>query len=327
MKNISADIEVGNDQVEHIPTVMKGFHKTSIYNTLHRVISTNRFYPVFISGPTGAGKTTAIMQVCADLGRGLVRANITHETDETDLIGTMMLNSEQDGGGTGFEYGPAIIAAQTGSILLLDELDLGTPKTMCLQPLLEGNPIYIKKTNQWIHPKPGFSILATGNTKGSGNTDAANFVGAQYLNEAFMDRFALWIDAGYPTASEESKLLESYWKIISPYDAPKAFISDLVKWASQIRDAYASDGCDTTISTRRLKNILDHTNIFFDQTYTKNVMEVINRYDPESVGAFERYWNIANTKSSGSLQNDLMQDANSDDSGSISEPPATSWSL
>lgn len=295
LENIQIPHNVDDTQREHIPSIMKEFNKTPEYDTLERIIRTGLFHPVYLYGNTGTGKTTNLTQVCANIGRGLVRVNITQETDETDILGSWALKSAAEGGGTQYEYGPAIIAMKTGSVLLLDELDLGTPKIMCLQPILEGNPIYIKKTREWIHPAPGFTVVATANTKGQGTADHGNFVGAQFLNEAFMDRFPTWIHVDYTDEKTETELLQEFWRENMPSykdKVPEDLIRNLVHWASKVRKAYNNDECDASISTRRLKDFLVHSYIFYDKSYSDVLEKMTERYSMDVQEALTRNWGL-----------------------------------
>jgi len=218
------------------------------YNDLRNIIKSRIFYPIYITGLSGNGKTMMIEQVCAALGRELVRVNITKRTDESDLIGSYELID----GSTVRREGPVLTAMRRGAVLLLDECDLGTEDILCLQPILEGKPYFDKKTGEVVHPAAGFTVLATANTKGKGSDDG-RFIGTNILNEAFLERFAVTVEQDYPPAATERKILEKNFAELNINDS--VFIERLITWAEVIRKSYADGAVDEIISTRRLVHI------------------------------------------------------------------------
>ncbi len=258
------------EQFEHaslVPVAARGYVPFGHFNTMKSIIASRIFYPAFVTGLSGNGKTMMIEQVCAQLGREFVRVNVTAETDEDDLIGGFRL---QDGK-TVWQNGPVIVAMERGAILLLDEVDLGTNKLMCLQPVLEGKPIYLKKINKVVRPAPGFNILATANTKGQGSFDG-KFVGTNVLNEAFLERFPITIEQEYPSSKTEIKILVGSLDAalenagvtlpVFQYGKAEEFVTKLVGWAEGIRKLYAEGGITEIISTRRLVHIINAFVIF-----------------------------------------------------------------
>lgn len=250
-----------------------GHHKT-----LETIIASRKFYPTFITGLSGNGKTFMVEQICAKLKRAMYRVNITIETDEDDLIGGFRLQK----GETVWSNGPVIDAMLTGSILLLDEIDLGSTKLLALQPVLEGNGIFIKKINKWVRPTEGFNIVATANTKGRGD-DSGKFIGANILNEAFLERFPITLEQPYPTNGVEKKILTKHltrkcgWKVEK---IEKTFIEELVQWSHILRKSYEEGVSDDLITTRRLVHIIEAYTIFKDTD--KSLELAINRF-PETV--------------------------------------------
>lgn len=268
--------------VSLVPDKIQSYVPWGHWRDLHRILNSRRFMNCYITGFTGNGKTTLIEQLCADLGRDYVRANITQDTDETDLIGGFRLQN----GETIFEYGPVVNAMIRGAVLLLDEIDLASPKIMCLQPVLEGKPIFIKKINKWIHPAPGFVVMATANTKGKGS-DTGHFVGANFLNEAFLDRFAITFEQPYAPEKSEIKILSKFYKSVTGTDPDEIhdnIFSTLVQWASKTRKQFEDGSISDMISTRRLLDIVNHYTIFND--ISKSVDACTARFSAEECGAF-----------------------------------------
>ena len=247
------------------------------FNTVKDVIKSNIFYPMFITGLSGNGKTLMVKEVCAKLKREFIRANITVETDEDDLIGGFrLLNGE-----TVWHDGPVVTAMKRGAVLLLDEIDLASNKIMALQPVLEGSSIYLKKIGKWVHPADGFTVIATANTKGQGSDDG-RFIGTNVLNEAFLERFPVTIEQSYPTANMETKILDNELGKHGIEDAE--FSSNLVKWADVIRKTFYEGGVDEIISTRRLVHIVGAFSIFKDKS--KAIELTVNRFDIETKESF-----------------------------------------
>jgi len=248
------------------------------FSTLKNVIKSNMFYPVFITGMSGNGKTFSVDQACAQLKRESIRVNFTVETDEDDLIGGFRLVD----GETRFFKGPVIKAMERGAVLLLDEIDLGNPaKIMCLQSILEGKGYFIKKTGEFISPAAGFTVVATGNTKGKGSDDG-RFIGTNVLNEAFLERFPVTFEQEYPSVAVEKKILSAVFEDLAVQD--DEFVSKLVDWADIIRKTFYDGGIDEIISTRRLVHIAKAFKIFDDRM--KSIDMCINRFDEDTKASF-----------------------------------------
>ena len=247
------------------------------YSDLKNIISSRIFYPIYITGLSGNGKTMMIEQVCAALKRELVRVNITKRTDESDLIGSYELID----GSTVRREGPVLTAMRRGAVLLLDECDLGTEDILCLQPILEGKPYFDKKTGEVVHPAAGFTVLATANTKGKGSDDG-RFIGTNILNEAFLERFAVTVEQEYPPAATERKILEKNFAELGIDDS--VFIERLITWAEVIRKSYADGAVDEIISTRRLVHISKAFSIFNNRL--KAIEMCLNRFDTDTKNAF-----------------------------------------
>lgn len=250
------------------------------YNDLRDIIKSKIFYPIYITGLSGNGKTLMIEQACAALKRELIRVNITKRTDETDLIGSYELID----GNTVRREGPVITAMRRGAVLLLDETDLGTEDLLCLQPILEGKPYFDKKTGEVVNPAEGFNIIATANTKGKGNDDG-RFIGTNLLNEAFLERFAITVEQEYPPIATERKILEkNFFELGITEKNDLEFIERLVTWAESIRKTFADHGCDEVISTRRLVHISKAYSIFKNR---KKAIELcLNRFDTDTKNSF-----------------------------------------
>ena len=247
------------------------------YPDLKSIIKSNRFYPVFITGLSGNGKTMGVTQACAEAKKELIRVNITIETDEDDLLGGYRLKDGQ----TVWQNGPVIEAMERGALLLLDEIDLASNKIMCLQPILEGSGVFVKKINRFIKPANGFNVVATANTKGQGSDDG-KFIGTNVLNEAFLERFPITFEQSYPKPSVEEKILVSTLKASGKDD--KDFCKKLVTWADVIRKTYFDGGVDEIISTRRLVHIIQAYAIFGKKM--KAVEVCTNRFDDDTKNSF-----------------------------------------
>jgi len=260
-----------------IPEKNDTFVKFGNFSDLKKIIQSRLFYPTFITGLSGNGKTFSVEQACAQLGRELIRVNITIETDEDDLIGGFRLAN----GETVWHNGPVIEALERGAILLLDEIDLASNKILCLQSVLEGNGVFLKKIGKFIKPSAGFNVIATANTKGKGSDDG-RFIGTNVLNEAFLERFPVTFEQAYPTPSTELKILESVARDLNVV-APQ-FCKRLVDWADIIRKTFYDGGIEEIISTRRLVHIIRAYSIF---TNKEKAIEVcVNRFDDETKQAF-----------------------------------------
>ena len=260
-----------------VPAKDKDFVTFGNFADVKNVITSKKFYPIFITGLSGNGKTLAVTQACAVAKREMIRVNITIETDEDDLLGGYRLRDGQ----TIWQNGPVIEAMERGAVLLLDEIDLASNKIMCLQPILEGSGIYVKKINKFVKPKFGFNVVATANTKGQGSDDG-KFIGTNVLNEAFLERFPVTFEQEYPAAKTEQKIVAT--KLKSTGKADDKFATNLVTWADVIRKTYKDGGVDEIISTRRLVHIAEAYSIF------KNKMKAIevctNRFDNDTKTSF-----------------------------------------
>ena len=241
------------------------------------VIKSKQFYPVFITGLSGNGKTFSVEQACAQLGRELIRVNITIETDEDDLIGGFRLVN----GETVWHNGPVIEALERGAILLLDEIDLASNKILCLQSILEGTGVFLKKIGRFVRPTAGFNVIATANTKGRGSDDG-RFIGTNVLNEAFLERFPVTFEQSYPAVKTEEKLLHLHAASVNVDD--DKFIKKLVDWADIIRKTFYDGGIEEIISTRRLVHIIRAYSIFKNKA--KALQVCINRFDDDTKQSF-----------------------------------------
>jgi cobaltochelatase CobS len=265
------------DKQNLVPAKFEGFVPWGNYSTLKKIVASNMFYPVFVTGLSGNGKTLMIEQLHAEAKKELIRVNITIETDEDDLLGGFRLVN----GETKFVPGPVIEAMERGCTLLLDECDLGSNKLLALQPVLEGNGVFLKKVNKWVKPKDGFNIFATANTKGKGSEDG-RFIGTNILNEAFLERFAITIEQPYPTAAVEKKIVLGSMKKYGSVD--EEFATNLVTWAEVIRKTFYDGGVDEVISTRRLDHISKAFAIFGDKL--KSMELCVARFDEDTKESF-----------------------------------------
>ena len=247
------------------------------YPDVKSIIKSKMFYPVFITGLSGNGKTMGVTQACAENKRELIRVNITIETDEDDLLGGYRLKDGQ----TVWQNGPVIEAMERGAVLLLDEIDLASNKIMCLQPILEGSGVFVKKINRFVKPAHGFNVVATANTKGQGSDDG-KFIGTNVLNEAFLERFPITFEQSYPSAKIEEKILVNTMGNYGKVD--KEFCKKLVTWADVIRKTYFDGGVDEIISTRRLVHIIQAYAIFGKKM--KAVEVCTNRFDDDTKNSF-----------------------------------------
>ena len=260
-----------------IPQVDDTFVKFGSFADIKKIISSKLFYPTFITGLSGNGKTFSVEQACAQLGRELIRVNITIETDEDDLIGGFRLVN----GATVWHNGPVIEALERGAILLLDEIDLASNKILCLQSVLEGNGVFLKKIGRFVRPAAGFNVLATANTKGKGSDDG-RFIGTNVLNEAFLERFPVTYEQDYPAPSIEKKILGRIASTLGVTDTD--FLNRLVDWADIIRKTFYDGGIEDIISTRRLVHIVRAFSIFNDKA--KAIKVCVNRFDDETKQSF-----------------------------------------
>jgi len=260
-----------------IPDKDDTFVKFGNFNDIKKIIQSTIFYPTFVTGLSGNGKTLSIEQACAQLKRELIRVNITIETDEDDLIGGFRLVN----GETVWHNGPVIEALERGAILLLDEIDLASNKILCLQSVLEGKGVFLKKIGRFVKPAAGFNVIATANTKGKGSDDG-RFIGTNVLNEAFLERFPVTFEQSYPAPATEQKILEGIALDLGVED--RDFCKRLVDWADIIRKTFYDGGIEEIISTRRLVHIIRAYSIFQDKA--KAIQVCINRFDDETKQSF-----------------------------------------
>ena len=260
-----------------IPEKDDTFVSFGSFSDVKKIISSRLFYPVFITGLSGNGKTFCVEQACAQLGREIIRVNITIETDEDDLIGGFRLVN----GETVWHNGPVIEALERGAVLLLDEVDLASNKILCLQSILEGNGVFLKKIGKYVKPAVGFNVIATANTKGKGSDDG-RFIGTNILNEAFLERFPITFEQSYPSAKVESDILRKVAEQLDCYDAD--FVERLVAWGEIIRKTFYDGGVDEIISTRRLVHIIRAFSIF--KKRSKAIEVCVNRFDDETKSSF-----------------------------------------
>lgn len=253
------------------------------FKDMKSIIQSRIFYPVFVTGLSGNGKTTMVEQVCADLKRECVRVNVSVETDEDDLIGGNTLVD----GNIVYREGPVLLAMKRGAVLLIDECDRGSNKLMCLQAILEGKPYFNKKTGEVIHPAAGFNIIATANTKGRG-TDDGRFIAAQILDEAFLERFAITVEQEFPGVKVEKEIIMNKMTELNVVD--NEFAELLVTWADIIRKTFTEGGVDEIVSTRRLIHIVKAYSMF-RKNRIKAIELCINRFDEETKSAFMDLYN------------------------------------
>jgi MoxR-like ATPase len=270
---------VASSAIENlVPAKFEGFVEWGHFSTLTKIIKSKLFYPVFITGLSGNGKTLMVEQIHAKFNKELIRVNITIETDEDDLLGGFRLVN----GETKFVPGPVIEAMERGCTLLLDECDLGSNKLLALQPVLEGKGVYLKKVNKWVTAKNGFNVIATANTKGKGSEDG-RFIGTNILNEAFLERFAITLEQPYPTAAIEKKIVVGSMKKYGKVDDD--FATNLVTWGEVIRKTFFDGGVDEVISTRRLDHIVKAFAIFGDKMMSIELC--VARFDEDTKASFK----------------------------------------
>jgi len=269
---MTESVNILEDNVKIVPEKMSNYVPFGHFKDVKNIIKSGIFFPVFVTGLSGNGKTLMIEQVCASLKRELYRVNVTIETDEDDLMGGHTLQN----GNITFREGPVIKAMRKGAVLLLDEVDLGSNKLMCLQSVLEGKGYLIKKLESGS-PAPGFTILATANTKGQGSEDG-KFIGTQIMNEAMLERFAITMQQEYPPVSVEKKILEKEMELTGAVDSE--FTTKLVDWADIIRKTFYEGAIDDVITTRRLVHIVNAFRMFGDRM--KSIEMCISRFDEET---------------------------------------------
>ena len=258
------------------------------FNDVETIITSGRFFPIYITGLSGNGKTTMVEQVCARLKRELIRVNITAMTDEDDLLGGFRLVN----GETVWQDGPVTLAMKRGAVLLLDEVDLGTDKMMCLQPVLEGKGVYLKKINEKVVPADGFTVVATANTKGQGGEHSERFAGTRIQNEAFLERFKITLEQEYPSKAQERKILLNLMDNYGCRD--EKFADNLTKWADTIRVSFNNGAVSDMVTTRRLCAIVDNFSIFGDKM--KAIKQTIARFTAETQEAFLNFYTMVDAE-------------------------------
>jgi MoxR-like ATPase len=284
------------EHISLVPSKDANFVPFGNFSDVKKVIQSGIFYPTFITGLSGNGKTFSVEQACASLKRELIRVNITIETDEDDLIGGFRLVN----GETVWHNGPVIEALERGAILLLDEVDLASNKILCLQSVLEGKGIFLKKTGRYVQPAAGFNVFATANTKGKGSDDG-RFIGTNVLNEAFLERFALTFEQDYPSVTIETSILKKASADLNALD--EKFCENLANWADIIRKTFKDGGIDEVISTRRLVHIIRAYAIWQDRL--KAIKVCVNRFDDETKQSFIELYD----KIDADVVTDLKEDA------------------
>lgn len=274
---VKAKVQSTSNEDCYVPSKLKTYVKWGHAKDITQIIASRMFYPVYVTGLSGNGKTIMIEQACADLNREYIRVQITPETDEDDLIGGFRLVN----GETVFAKGPVIKAMEAGAILLVDEIDRGSNKLMALQGVLEGKPVMIKKTGEVIIPANGFNIIATANTKGKGSEDG-KFIAATIIDEAFLERFTITMEQPYPNQSVEKKIVMKHMELFG--EVSDEFAELLTKWSQAIRKTYEDGGVDELISTRRLCHIVQTFSIFKNRK--KAVELCVSRFDDDTRTAF-----------------------------------------
>ena len=267
--------------VHLIPNVNKTYVPWGHYDEISKIVDSKKFAPVFITGLSGNGKTTMIEQICANQQRELFRVNITELTDEDDLLGGMRLVN----GNTVWQDGPVVKAMEAGAVLLLDEVDLGSHKIMCLQPVLEGKGVFLKKINRWVTPKTGFTVMATANTKGKGSDDG-RFAGTNILNEAFLDRFDFTYEQEYAPRATEKRILIKKMDAFGKKD--EDFADCLTRWSETIRKAFYEGAVSEIITTRRLEAVAKLFTIVGDRMVA--IERSLSRFDTETKAAFLNFY-------------------------------------
>lgn len=267
--------------VHLIPNVNKTYVPWGHYDEISKIVDSKKFAPVFITGLSGNGKTTMIEQICANQQRELFRVNITELTDEDDLLGGMRLVN----GNTVWQDGPVVKAMEAGAVLLLDEVDLGSHKIMCLQPVLEGKGVFLKKINRWVTPKHGFTVMATANTKGKGSDDG-RFAGTNILNEAFLDRFDFTYEQEYAPRATEKRILIKKMDAFGKKD--EDFADCLTRWSETIRKAFYEGAVSEIITTRRLEAVAKLFTIVGDRMVA--IERSLSRFDTETKAAFLNFY-------------------------------------
>lgn len=292
---------LGNNAESYTPLRNELFVGHGFFGRMKKILKSNLFYPIFVTGLSGNGKTFMIEQACAALSKEMIRVNITTESDENQLLGGFRLIQ----GETVWQDGPVVTAMKRGAVLLLDEIDLGSNKMMCLQPILEGKPYFNKQTSELVTPANGFNIIATANTKGKGSDDG-RFIGTNVLNEAFLERFPITVEQSYPTHATEVKILTKHFESVGITD--DTFVDNLVKWAHITRKTFEEGGIDELISTRRLAHIATAFSIF--ENKVEAIQFCINRFDDETKGSL---MNLYSKIDDGVDINEILEEMNQEE--------------
>jgi MoxR-like ATPase len=276
-KNRIASVLTDLETENIVPQVYKNYVPFGHFDDLISIIGSNQFYPIFITGHSGNGKTMSVEQACAKLKRKFICVSMTPETDESDLFGNyVLINGQME-----WRDGPVTVAARQGAVLCIDEIDYGSQNLSSLQRVLEGKPFLLKKKNELISPAPGFTVVATANTKGKGSEDG-RYMFTNVLNEAFLERFLNTYEQEWPAAKIEQKILKKELTSLGRPD--DEFAEKLVTWAEVIRKTFAEGGCDEVISTRRLVHIAKTYSVFGDKM--KSIALCLNRFDDDTKMSF-----------------------------------------
>jgi MoxR-like ATPase len=289
----------GGERATLTPPRFDGYVAWGHFSDIEKIVRSKRFYPIFVTGLSGNGKTLMVEQVCAKLKRECYRVNITRQTDEDDLLGGFRLIN----GNTVWVDGPVVAAMKNGGVLLLDEIDLGSANMMCLQPVLEGKGVFLKKVGQWVTPAPGFTVFATANTKGKGSDDG-RFVGTGIMNEAMLDRFPVTFEQPYPTKATEKKILTK----AGLDDAD--FLTHLTEWSDSVRRGFYAGATDEIISTRRLVDIANAYAIFNDKA--KAIALCLARFDDETKASFMALYEKLDADLRAGIDEETAADADAD---------------
>lgn len=293
-----------------VPDKFPGFFSTPQYTQIKQIVKSGLFFPTYVTGDTGGGKTLSIRQACAVAKREMIRVNITSSTSDVHLLGSYKLVD----GHTVWQDGPVVTAMRLGAVLLLDEIDLATDRILCLQSVLEGSEVTIERTGEVVRPAPGFNVFATANTKGRVDASTSRFAGARTQNEAFLDRFSMTIDYPYPTEKTEYKILNSAFDRalravgMKRDEKADAFFDTFFAWVRSIRDSYLNGGADAHISTRRAESMLVSYGIF-NGNVKKVIMGGVSRFDDNSSESFLRLFNGLQKESEDLDWSDLDDDA------------------
>lgn len=278
-KHSIASVETGVAMQSCVPPRYENYVPFGPFAKLKSVIASRQFFPVFITGPSGNGKSMSVEQACAQANREFVAVSMTDESDEGDLLGNYVLIE----GTMVWRDGPVTVAARKGAVLLIDEIDYGSKNLSCLQRVLEGKPFLLKKKNEMVVPAPGFNVIATANTKGQGS-DSGKYMFTNVLNEAFLERFPITIEQPWPTKAVESKILTGELAAMNVANPDLVFVTDLVNWADVIRRTHEEGGVEDVVSTRRLVHIIKAWAILGDKTDA--IDRCLSRFDSETKLSF-----------------------------------------